>query len=314
MNKEDFNKIKDLINRSDSVPKKIIEDFEKQLAEVYQNLLIEIQDLIKKESNYPNSNHLKRLKFFEENIFNEINKHSIDYQKKVEQEDYSIDLSFINFDSRIVEVALLNPMYDRWLDELKTENEDMLREIKDSLILGLIRGIGYSQIAANFSAKSGFDYDKAVKIMHTEGHRIQNLVGLLGENKVQASSNRLGMVMEKVWSTAKDNRVRESHQYMEGQVADENDLFHFRDGTPTLAPGLSGKPEFDDECRCVTIQKLVFDENGDPTPETVAALLKNDYSDPNQVLTFQVNFVNIDRKSTRLNSSHIPLSRMPSSA
>ncbi len=41
------------------------------------------------------------------------------------------------------------------------------------------------------------------------------------------------------------------------------------------------------------VPELVFDEAGDPTPETMAALLKNDYSDPNQIITFQVNFLNV---------------------
>ena len=38
------------------------------------------------------------------------------------------------------------------------------------------------------------------------------------------------------------------------------------------------------------VPEIAYDANGDPTPETVAAVRKNTYSDSNQVLTFQLNF------------------------
>lgn len=38
------------------------------------------------------------------------------------------------------------------------------------------------------------------------------------------------------------------------------------------------------------VPKIEFDATGDPTPETVAAIKKNDYTDVNPVFTFQVNF------------------------
>lgn len=41
------------------------------------------------------------------------------------------------------------------------------------------------------------------------------------------------------------------------------------------------------------VPQLVFDENGDPTPETMAALIQDNYSNPNQDLTFQINFPKI---------------------
>ncbi len=41
------------------------------------------------------------------------------------------------------------------------------------------------------------------------------------------------------------------------------------------------------------VTALVMDADGDPTPATKAAIKKDDYSDPNQVITFQVNFKKI---------------------
>jgi len=54
------------------------------------------------------------------------------------------------------------------------------------------------------------------------------------------------------------------------------------------------------------VPELVFDENGDPTPATVAAILANNYSDPNQILTFLVNF-----KRINMGSIFIIVTRMP---
>jgi len=38
------------------------------------------------------------------------------------------------------------------------------------------------------------------------------------------------------------------------------------------------------------VPEIVYDANGDPTPETVTAVRKNTYSNPNQIVTFQLNF------------------------
>gem|GEM_PF-1206109 len=38
------------------------------------------------------------------------------------------------------------------------------------------------------------------------------------------------------------------------------------------------------------VPEIAYDENGDPTPETVTAVRKNSYSNPNQIVTFQLNF------------------------
>ena len=52
----------------------------------------------------------------------------------------------------------------------------------------------------------------------------------------------------------------------------------------------------------------------DSMPQPVKELGSDVDQKVRQVIQGQLNKLDVDRKSTRLNSSHIPLSRMPSSA
>ena len=81
-----------------------------------------------------------------------------------------------------------------------------------------------------------------IRIIETEAHRDSNAGAFHTATRAGAK--------EKVWKTMLDDRVRDSHQYLEGVVAPINGEFYSADGHKTKYPGQWGIPEEDINCRC----------------------------------------------------------------
>jgi len=56
--------------------------------------------------------------------------------------------------------------------------------------------------------------------------------------------------VRKQWVTMMDGRVRETHDYLEGETVGIDDLFYTFDGDSAYAPGGFEKPENNINCRC----------------------------------------------------------------
>lgn len=84
--------------------------------------------------------------------------------------------------------------------------------------------------------------DAIVRIAETESHRIANNAAL--------DTAKYAGATKKTWATMLDDRVRESHDYLEGMTVDIDDEFYTWDGNHAPAPGMFGVPEEDCNCRC----------------------------------------------------------------
>jgi len=80
------------------------------------------------------------------------------------------------------------------------------------------------------------------RIAETEAHRDSNAGAYETARKAGAT--------QKVWHTMLDDRVRDSHQYLEGVVAPIDGEFYSFEGNRTQYPGQWGIPEEDVNCRC----------------------------------------------------------------
>ena len=80
------------------------------------------------------------------------------------------------------------------------------------------------------------------RIADTEMHRIANTAAF-------DTAKRAGAT-KKTWVTMLDNRVREEHQYLEGQTIDIDDEFYTYDGDHASAPGLFTLAQNNVNCRC----------------------------------------------------------------
>lgn len=79
-------------------------------------------------------------------------------------------------------------------------------------------------------------------LAETESHRIFS--------DGQWDCATVGGATKKTWLTMRDDRVRESHWYLDGLTVGINDYFYTLSGDRTLYPGEFGVASEDVNCRC----------------------------------------------------------------
>ena len=92
---------------------------------------------------------------------------------------------------------------------------------------------------------NGGSVDDLVRIAETETHRDANEAAL--------TTARHGGATQKTWVTMMDDRVRETHDYLEGTTVGIDEEFYTYDGDHASAPGLFDLAENNVNCRCELI-------------------------------------------------------------
>ena len=93
---------------------------------------------------------------------------------------------------------------------------------------------------------NGGTVDDLIRIVETEVHRDANEAAL--------STAKQAGARKKTWVTMMDEKVRDTHQYLEMMSVGINEDFYTYDGDHAPAPGLFSLPENNINCRC----ELVF--------------------------------------------------------
>ena len=83
------------------------------------------------------------------------------------------------------------------------------------------------------------------RLMKTEWHRMTN-EGINGFGNFYGKQN-----MTKRWVTMLDDKVRDTHDYLEGTEVPFNEDFYTYNGDHAPFPGMFGVPEEDVNCRCI---------------------------------------------------------------
>lgn len=104
-----------------------------------------------------------------------------------------------------------------------------------------VAGKTWRERVEDYFANGGSGEDIA-RIADTETHRIANTAAL-------DTAKRAGAT-KKTWVTMLDDRVREEHQYLEGQTIGIDDEFYTYDGDHASAPGLFTLAQNNVNCRC----------------------------------------------------------------
>ena len=86
--------------------------------------------------------------------------------------------------------------------------------------------------------------EEVLRIIDTEAHRDYN-TGVYDAAKGSGKSN-----LRKKWMTMRDDRVRDTHDYLEGMVVGLDDEFYTYDGDSAMFPGGFSLPENNVRCRC----------------------------------------------------------------
>lgn len=149
-------------------------------------------------------------------------------------------------------------------DLLEKNRKEIVYDIKQSLIIGMLNGDRYETMANKILEKVDFSYGKAIRVVRTESHR--NIESGFNDcaqeiNKGLEGSN---LVYVKTWLTMKDERVRRTnkadHVKMEGATVQATEMFQLEPDVYAPCPGSSGTARNDCNCRCFCDYDLITKE------------------------------------------------------
>ena len=131
----------------------------------------------------------------------------------------------------------------------KNANE-LKKTIKAEITRGLSQAFAYAKIARNISLCVEVDLNKSYRIARTEGGRIQS------ESKFEAMlrAKENGVDIVKQWDSTLDDRTRETHAKIDGQVQELNEPFKIN-GKEAMYPHGFGIAEEDINCRCIVLER-----------------------------------------------------------
>lgn len=175
-------------------------------------------------------------------------------------------LGFGELNKSMIDAIVINPL-DRltWKERMGITTTNYVRTINQELASGLIQGKGYSKIASAITDKFGGKgltepglYPRMLRIVRTEGHRVQNASRVIAFDKSEKAAELLGIKSERRWLHPEGvKEPREDHIKMNDKPANDEGKFVLPDGTVTEGPGLTGLPEHDINCHCTTYFKVV---------------------------------------------------------
>lgn len=168
---------------------------------------------------------------------------------------------------QVVKRAVENPLDKITLsDTLEKNRNETLFEIKQQLNIGLMNGDRYSTMAKRLVKRLDIDYRKAVRIVRTETHRVQE-VGFHDSATELNSTLEKGKTAQRLfkkWNSMEDERVRDTskanHRRMNGVEIPMDEEFDLGNGVKAKEPGNSGNAANDVNCRCFLTYELKEDE------------------------------------------------------
>ncbi|MEY8378705.1 phage minor head protein [Lachnospiraceae bacterium 56-18] len=136
------------------------------------------------------------------------------------------------------------------------------KSIRAELSRGIANGLTWTEMAAHIAHGMNSPFhkamNKAMRISRTEGHRIQNRAQMDMLNKAKEN----GADVVKQWSSTLDDRTRESHKVLDGQIREIEDYFEVN-GHKAKYPGGFGVASEDIHCRCCMGQRAKWNLDQD---------------------------------------------------
>ena len=135
-------------------------------------------------------------------------------------------------------------LYTRLGEDVTTLKKRITAEVTRSIATGT----SYAQTAQRLAGQTKIGYNKAVRIARTEGHRIQTTAAM----DVMEGAKERGADVLKQWDAALDDRTRESHIAVDGEIREVDKPF----SNGLMYPGdpAGGAAEVIN-CRCALLQR-----------------------------------------------------------
>ena len=160
-------------------------------------------------------------------------KESLQKRDKREEEDIIDEL----FDLFLLAYAMGNSVTNDNLSSDYAPSVDDVMKVVDAKVAGKT----WRERIEDYFANGGTGEDIA-RIADTETHRIANTAAL--------DTAKYAGARNKTWVTMLDDRVRDTHDYLEGMTVDIDEDFYTYDGDHASAPGLFELAENNVNCRC----------------------------------------------------------------
>lgn len=145
--------------------------------------------------------------------------------------------------------------------------------VADQTIKQISKGIAlnesYATIASNVAKSANTTVNQAIRIVRTEGHRINNEVKMKTLDKAK---NKTGADIVKQWDATIDGRTRSTHIDLDGQLREIEQPFKNSSGAKAMYPGGFGIPGEDINCRCVMLQRARWSLDKSKIEKTVGDL------------------------------------------
>lgn len=221
--------------------------------------------------------------------------------KSVDNEELKEKLKGLSLRPEVMKNAIENPISGLTLpDTLEKHRKEVIYNIKQQINIGLMTGERYDTMAKNVKKVisgdngTGGSYGKAMNIVRTESHRVQESGFMDSAEDVSKGLEGSGLVYVAIWRTRGDKKVRPSyrihtpkgwktkiakttanHQKMEGKIAKVGDKFELEPGVFAKCPGSSGTARNDCNCRCyLEYELMTYEEFAKATGKTVAEVKK----------------------------------------
>lgn len=149
-----------------------------------------------------------------------------------------------------------------WEERARINNDLMLRQVKQDLYEAFAVGVAYEIISRQISKRMEVGSNKGKNIVRKEGRRVQESANYNAMDDADEELSKINMSVRKQWVSAKDSRVRDTHQHLDGEIIELDEKFVSKSGATALAPKQFGVMSEDANCRCSAIHTF-FDENGE---------------------------------------------------
>lgn len=179
--------------------------------------------------------------------------------------DDLVDISLLNdsvyrktdgktFEDRLSERVPLSKADLKRLSDEKKVSKNELKTAKGKGVSGAPtqatrgRTTGKETSTAPVQTTRGRTKGEIKTLLESEYHRVFNDASSDTAKKIE---KKLGKKGTKTWATMRDDRVRDTHEYLEGQTVSIDEKFYTFDGDSAYAPGGFSTAENNANCRCV---------------------------------------------------------------
>lgn len=135
---------------------------------------------------------------------------------------------------------------------------DVKQAVRREISRGIATADSFSHIARNVNSATNMGFNRMMRIVRTEGHRIQSMSAF----DAQHAAKDAGADIVKQWNAALDGKTRDTHRQLDGQIRELDEPFEVG-GMTAMYPSDFGDPAEDINCRCALQQraKWALDED-----------------------------------------------------